>query len=70
MQAHWKGLNIFAFVQAIAAFDLPIARDIIHDVLATLLPRQRKNGMFGSPHAVECVAAVLAARLNYKDGEL
>lgn len=66
MQAHWKGLNLFALVRAIAAFDLPIARDIIHDVLPTLAPRQRKNGTFGSPHAIERVAAVLAATKAYE----
>jgi len=66
MQAHWKGLNVFALVQAIGAFDLPIARDIIHNVLAALAPRQRKNGTFGSPYMIERVAAVLAVRKAYE----
>jgi hypothetical protein len=66
MQAHWKKSNLFAFVQAIAAFDLPIARDIIHDALATLALRQRKNGTFGSPYMIERVAAVLVAKEAYE----
>jgi len=57
----WRGSKIFAAIQAIAAFDLPIAREIIGDALTTLAARQQKNGTFGGPHRIERVAAVLVA---------
>lgn len=60
----WRGANLFAALHATAAFDLPLAREIQGDVLAALAPRQRKNGTFGTPHRVERVAAVLAARMS------
>ena len=55
------GPNSFASFQAVAAFDLPLARDILRDALGSIAPRQKKNGTFGTPHRVEKVAAVLAA---------
>jgi len=63
-----KGPSIFAILQAVAAFDLPVARDIIRDGLEDLAPRQKKNGTFGTPCRIERVAAVLVAakRLNHK----
>ena len=54
------GPNSFATFQAVAAFDLPLARDILRDALGGIAPRQKKNGTFGTPHRVEKVAAVLA----------
>jgi len=57
----WKGSNLFAAIQAVAAFDLPIASEIIREGLAALAPRQRRDGTFGGPCEVERVAAVLAA---------
>ena len=57
----WSGTNLFASLQAIAAFDLPVAHEIIRQALTTLAGRQRKNGTFGPPYRVERVAAVLAA---------
>ena len=57
----WRGTNLFAALQAANAFDLPLAREIQRDALAALVPRQRKNGTFGTPHPVERVAAVLLA---------
>jgi hypothetical protein len=56
-----KGLNAYALLQVCAMFDLPVAREIMRDVLATLATRQRKNGTFGTPCRVERVAAVLVA---------
>ena len=59
---HAKGAISFALIQAAAAFDFPVAREIIRDGLRELAPRQRKNGTFGAPCKVERVAAVLVAR--------
>lgn len=56
----YKGSDLFATLQADAAFDLPVAREIIRDALAALAPKQRTNGTFGSPCRVERVSAVLA----------
>ena len=56
-----KGKGIFTGLQAVAAFDLPLAREIIHEELSKLAPKQRKNGTFGSPHSVERVTSVLVA---------
>jgi hypothetical protein len=58
----WRGSTLFAGLQAVAAFDHPLARQIIHDGLAALVPKQRKNGTFGTPCPIERVAAVLVAR--------
>ena len=57
----WRGSNLFAAMQAVAAFDSPIAREIMHDGLSVLTERQQKNGSFGGPHRIERVAAVLVA---------
>jgi hypothetical protein len=57
----WRGGNLFAALQAAAVFDLPPARDIVRDALAAIAPRQRRNGTFGTPNAVERVSAVLEA---------
>ncbi len=54
------GPNSFATFQAVATFDLPLARDILRDALGGIAPRQKKNGTFGTPHRIEKVAAVLA----------
>ena len=48
-------------LQAVAAFDLPLAGEILRDALAALEGRQRKDGTFGGPCEVERVAAVLVA---------
>jgi hypothetical protein len=61
LQRWWRGANLFAALQAAAAFDLPLAREIIQEALAAIAPRQRKNGTFGTPHRIERVAAVLMA---------
>jgi hypothetical protein len=57
----WRGANRFAALQAAAAFEQPIAHDILRETLAAIAPRQRKNGTFGTPNAVERVTAVLEA---------
>lgn len=56
-----SGNRLFAFIQAIASFNLPIARDVLRDALEALAPKQRKNGTFGTPCTVERVVAVLVA---------
>jgi hypothetical protein len=61
LQRWWRGANLYAALQAASAFDLPVAGEILRDALATLAPRQRKNGTFGTPDRVERVAAVLVA---------
>jgi hypothetical protein len=61
LQRWWRGAKHFAALQATAAYDLPLAREIERDVLAALAPRQRKNGSFGMPNPIERVAAVLLA---------
>ena len=48
--------------QACAAFDLPVAREIIRDALAIVSAKQRKNGTFGTPCQVERVAAALVGQ--------
>jgi hypothetical protein len=58
----WRGSNAFAAIQAASAFDLPVARDIIREVLIILAPRQKKNGTFGTTCKVERVLAVLRAK--------
>jgi len=57
----WAGSNLFAALQAIATFDLPLAPKILRDALAGVASRQRKNGTFGMPCQVERVAAALVA---------
>ena len=56
-----KGQKTFATIQAVAAFDLPVADQIIGKTLLGLVPRQQKNGTFGGPNRVERVAAVMLA---------
>jgi hypothetical protein len=60
-QGRLKGSQLYAALQAVAAFGLPVAREIIRHGLAALAPRQRKNGTFGTPCQVERVVAVLVA---------
>jgi hypothetical protein len=57
----WRGVNVYGGIQAIAAFELPIAREIIRGKLPDILSRQRQNGTFGSPCKIERVTAVLIA---------
>ena len=57
----WRGVNVYGGIQAIAAFESPIAREIIRGKLPDILSRQRKNGTFGSPCKIERVTAVLVA---------
>lgn len=57
----WRGSTLFAVIQAMAAFELPTAREIIRDALEALAPRQRRNGTFGEPFRIERVVAVLVA---------
>lgn len=57
----WHGVNVYGGIQAIAAFGLPIAREIIREKMSDLILRQQKNGTFGSPCKIERVAAVLIA---------
>lgn len=61
LRAGWRGASLFAMLQAVAAFDLPLAGEILRDALAALEGRQRKDGTFGGPCEVERVAAVLVA---------
>ena len=59
----WQKVNPFAAVQAAAAFDNAVARDIIRRILPVLAARQHANGTFGSPCRIERVtAALMAAR--------
>jgi len=58
----WDNGSIrFGVIQAVAAFDLPLARAVIREELASIVSLQRKNGTFGGPCKVERVAAVLMA---------
>lgn len=59
----WTGSKLFAGLQAVAAFDHPVAHQIIRDGLAALAPKQRKNGTFGAPCRIERVTAALVARM-------
>jgi hypothetical protein len=56
-----KRINRFALLYTVAPLDLSTAREIARGALATVAPRQRKNGTFGGPNRVERLAAVLAA---------
>jgi hypothetical protein len=58
----YRGASLFATLQAVAAFDLPIAREFIRDGLSRVASRQRRNGTFGTPCPIERVAAVLVAQ--------
>ena len=60
-QDAWRGNYLFAAIQAIARYNLPIAHEILHDALGQIADRQRKNGTFGTPCRVERTAAVLVA---------
>jgi hypothetical protein len=60
--SHVRRSDLFPVIQAMAKFDLPIAREFIRDALIALAPRQRKNGTFGDPCAVERVTAALVAQ--------
>jgi hypothetical protein len=61
-QSTWAtGVRLFAGLDAVAAFDLPEARNLLHDLLAKVAPHQRRDGTFGTPHGVERAAAVVAA---------
>jgi len=60
-RSSWSRVNLFAALRAVAAFDLPIAKETIHEILAILLPRQHSDGTFGAPCRIERVTAVLAA---------
>jgi len=62
IRGNLKGTALFAGIQAVTAFDLPVAREIIREELCKLASKQRKNGTFGTPHSVERVTAVLLAR--------
>ena len=64
LQRWWRGTNLFAALQAAAAFESPLADEILRDVLAAVAPRQRKNGTFGTPCRVDRVAAVLVAQAH------
>ncbi|MCW4021100.1 MAG: hypothetical protein NWF14_07740, partial [Candidatus Bathyarchaeota archaeon] len=55
----WGGSNVFAAIQAVAAWDIPVAQDIIHSSVAGLAHRQQKNGTWGRSCRTERVAAVL-----------
>jgi len=57
----WKGAAVFATMQALAAFVLPIARELTREALRSVAPRQKKNGTFGQPCKVERVLAALLA---------
>jgi hypothetical protein len=60
--AGYKGASLFAALQAVAAFDLPVARAFLRDGLTAVAAKQRRNGTFGMPCPVERVIAVLVAQ--------
>ena len=61
-QPSWAtGARLYATLDAIAAFELPEARDLLHDLLGMVASHQRRDGTFGTPWRVERVAAVVAA---------
>jgi len=62
-----KARRSWATLYAAIPFDLPVAIEIIRDVLAALAPHQRRNGTFGGPCEIERVATVLLA-LRKLDG--
>ena len=61
MRGRWKGTQAFAAMQAVASFQVPSAREMLSELLASVAPLQRKNGAFGGPCPVERVCAVLLA---------
>lgn len=68
VQRYLNKINRFVALQVVSAFDLPMAREIIHDILAAFMPRQQKNGTFGSPCRIERVAAVFVALKSIEIG--
>ena len=59
----------FPALHAVARFDLPVARELLADMLSDAAARQRKNGAFGTPCQVERVAAVLVATRSLGSGK-
>lgn len=55
----WGGSNVFAAIQAVAAWDTPAAQHIIRSAVAGLAHRQQKNGTWAGPCRIERAAAVL-----------
>jgi len=53
--------NLYKTLQVLAKFELPIAKEYIHDILESIIPRQQRNGTFGKDLKIECVTAVLLA---------
>jgi hypothetical protein len=60
-ESRWRGSRLFAALEAVARFDLAIAKEIIGAGLKAAARHQRRNGTFGTPCAVARVAAVVAA---------
>jgi hypothetical protein len=69
-QGRLRGARLFAALEAVARFDLPVAREVIGEALRTVAPHQRANGSFGTPHPAARAAVVVAAcrRLEKKPG--
>jgi len=68
MGTWWRGSKLFAALDAVSRFDLPLARDILRHGLAAAAPRQRANGSFGAPCPVERVAAAVSAARAIRRG--
>ena len=59
----------FAVIQASALFSFPVASELIRDTLKALVPRQQRNGTFGSPCRIERVAAALVAERHLNNAQ-
>jgi hypothetical protein len=64
-----KGSARFGVLQALAAFDLPVARETISEEIPGIVSLQRRNGTFGGACRVERVAAVLLATRALVSGD-
>ena len=69
MRTSWRRGSVFSTLHAVARFDLPVARQLLTDMLSDGAARQRSNGTFGTPCRVERVASVLVAKRSLEGGE-
>lgn len=58
----WRGTHLFAVLEVFARLDMLVAQALANAILVDLAPRQRRDGSFGGPHAVERVAVAIAAQ--------
>lgn len=61
--------SVFGMIHVVSGFDSRTSRESLGQLLATVAERQQTDGSFGTPCAVERVAAVLAGVRGYRVSE-